>query len=107
MINERLQDENLVLKKELNKLRKLEAGWFGKNKNVVKKEVIIKNKHYLKEKEKITGELLSYREECEDLRRERAGLLRRIKALESQLATFNNKFTNDRNLWLEDRKSLV
>lgn len=57
-----LEDENKMLKKELHELRKMEAGWFGKNKNYVKKEVIVKNNHYLDEKHKITSEVTNLRE---------------------------------------------
>ena len=57
-----LEEENRMLKKELHELRKMEAGWFGKNKNYVKKEVIVKNNHYLDEKLKITNEVTNLRE---------------------------------------------
>lgn len=57
-----MEEENAKLKKELHELRKMEAGWFGKDKNYVKKEVIVKNNHYLEEKEKITNELTNLRE---------------------------------------------
>lgn len=75
LINENLQEENAELKKELHQLRKMEAGWFGKNKNVVKKEVIVKNNHYLDEKEKISSELTSYRERCMIMEKEKHALL--------------------------------
>lgn len=39
--NTNLELENADLKKQLHELRKMEAGWFGKNKNYVKKEVIV------------------------------------------------------------------
>lgn len=61
----------------------MEAGWFGKNKNFVKKEVIVKNNHYLEEKELISTELTSFRKRCMVLERERHGLLKRVQMLES------------------------
>lgn len=56
-LNDQLTKENAELKKELHQLRKMEAGWFGKDKNIIKKEVIVKNNHYLEEKELITNEI--------------------------------------------------
>ena len=44
-----LKDENKRLRGELHELRKMQAGWFGKDK--VRKEVRIENHHYLHEKE--------------------------------------------------------
>lgn len=64
MINQNLLEENAKLKKDLHELRKMEAGWFGKNKNYVKKEVIVKNNHYLEEKERINTEVNSFKERC-------------------------------------------
>lgn len=49
----------------------MEAGWFGKNKNYVKKEIIVQNNHYLEEKEKITTELSTFRERFIGMERER------------------------------------
>lgn len=67
----------------------MEAGWFGKNKNYVKKEVIVQNNHYLEENEKISSQLTSFRERSMFLERERQGLLKRVKLLESQLLNLN------------------
>jgi hypothetical protein len=44
-----LKEENKKLRRELHKLRKMEAGWFGKNKNYIKKEVYVRNNHYHEE----------------------------------------------------------
>lgn len=53
----------------------MEAGWFGKNKNVIKKEVIVKNNHYLDEKEKVTTEVTNLKEKHTAILRERDELL--------------------------------
>ena len=47
LLRENYAEENAQLKKELHELRKMQAGWYGKNKNVVKKEILVKNNHYL------------------------------------------------------------
>lgn len=41
------------------------------------------------------------------MEKEREGFLKRIKMLEGQLAGLNGKLTNDRNLWFEERSSLM
>lgn len=91
LIESNLREENAEMRKELHRLRKLEAGWFGKNKNFVKKEVIVKNNHYLEEKEIITNELTSYKERVALLEKEKLGLLNRIKALEEELLRLKNR----------------
>ena len=78
-------DENKELKKELHKLRKLEAGWFGKHKNYIKKEIIIRNNHYHEEIEKITSELTILTEKYNNLENERNSLFSRNESLESEL----------------------
>lgn len=88
------------MKKELHKLRKMEAGWFGKNKNIVKKEVIVKNNHYLDEKEKITNEVTNIRQRNLMLEKERQQLIQRLKMLENQLKGINHNYSKDRNLWI-------
>lgn len=72
-----LSDENAELKKELHKLRKIEAGWFGKNKNYIKKEVIIKNNHYHDEIERINSEYTTLTERYNNLESEKNALLAR------------------------------
>ena len=89
MLNANLLEENAELKKQLHELRKMEAGWFGKNKNIVKKEVIVKNNHYLDEKEKITSEVTNMRQRCLMLEKERLDLINKLKALEAKLAGLN------------------
>ena len=84
----------------------MEAGWFGKDKNYVKKEVIVKNNHYLEEKEKITNELTNLRERHTTVVQERDQLLARIKALEAQLNGLNGEFGNSRNAWLKEKSAL-
>lgn len=73
------------MRKELNKLRKMQVGWFGKEKNVVKKEVIVQNNHYLEEKERVVRELNNWQSKYSLLEKERNDLLARLRALESQL----------------------
>lgn len=87
LLVDHLEDENKDLKKELHELRKMEKGWFGKNKNYVKKEVIVKNHHYLKEREKITAEVTNLRERYSLLEREKLQLLQKLRDLEARLAT--------------------
>ena len=84
----------------------MEAGWFGKDKNYVKKEVIVKNNHYLEEKEKITNELTNLRERHTTVVQERDNLLARIKALEAQLGGLNGEYGNSRNAWLKEKSAL-
>lgn len=100
MIHNNLEEENAMLKKELHELRKLEAGWFGKNKNYVKKEVIVKNNHYLDEKEKITSEVTNLRERYSLLDRERLSLIQKLRELEARLARQENDFAHQKNLWI-------
>lgn len=86
LVHKNLEEENAHLKKELHELRKLESGWFGKNKNYVKKEVIVKNNHYLDEKEKITSEVTNMRERHTHLEREKLTLIQKLRDLEARLA---------------------
>lgn len=94
------------MKKELHELRKMEAGWFGKNKHYVKKEVIVKNNHYLEEKEKITTELNSYKDRYMSLERERDDLLRRIADLEAELSRMHSDHGLHRTVCLKDKSVL-
>ena len=57
-------------------MRKIEAGWFGKNKNYVKKEIIIKNNHYSEEIEKINSEFTILTEKYTKLESENNELTR-------------------------------
>lgn len=84
-----LKKENTELKKELHKLRKIEAGWFGKNKNYIKKEIIIKNNHYHDEIERINTEFTSLTERYNNLELERNALLARNEELEQELSKHN------------------
>ena len=77
------------MRKELHKLRKMEAGWFGKGKKYVKKEIIVKNNHYYDEIERINSEYTSLTERYNNLELERNSLLARIEELESELARHN------------------
>lgn len=88
-----------MLKKELSEMRKMEAGWFGKEKSYVKKEVIVKNNHYIEEKEKIITEVTELREKYALLQKERLALLQKIKELEAKLASQQADFSQQRNLW--------
>lgn len=72
------------MKKELHELRKMEAGWFGKNKNYVKKEVIVKNNHYLDEKEKITSDITNINQRYSLVEREKQTLIQRLAELEAR-----------------------
>lgn len=69
----------------------MEAGWFGKDKNYVKKEVIVKNNHYLEEKEKISNEITVLREKYTNLLRERDGLLAKLKEYENLIAQLRSQ----------------
>ena len=60
-----LKDENKRLRSELHELRKMQAGWFGKEK--VKKEVRIENHHYLHEKELLEKDIKTLNIERETL----------------------------------------
>lgn len=64
----------------------MEAGWFGRNKNYVKKEVIVRNNHYHDEIERINSEFSTLTERYNNLELERNSLLDRIRLLEEQLA---------------------
>jgi lipase chaperone LimK len=88
------------MKKELHELRKMESGWFGKDKNYIKKEVIVKNNHYLEEKEKVTNELTTLRERHSTVVKERDSLLARLRALEADLGRVNGEYSTSRNAWL-------
>lgn len=106
-INRNLKEENALMRKELHKLRKMEAGWFGKNKKFVRKEVIVKNNHYLEEKEYISNELTSIQKKLSLVEKEKHGLLNRVKMLEGQLSSLNTKFSNDKDSWHKERSSLL
>lgn len=82
----------------------MEAGWFGKNKNYVKKEVVVKNNHYLDEKEKITTEVTNLKEKHTELLNERNALIARNKALEAELAGLRNAYNKDKNIWVKEKK---
>ena len=67
----------------------MEAGWFGRNKNYVKKEVIVKNNHYHDEIERINTKYSTLTERYNNLQLERNSLLDKIRHLEAELAKHN------------------
>ena len=71
LVHDNVLEENAKLRKELHELRKMESGWFGKDKNYVKKEVIVKNNHYLDEKEKVVTEVTNMKEKYTLLEKEK------------------------------------
>lgn len=95
-LNDQLTKENAELKKELHQLRKMEAGWFGKDKNIVKKEVIVKNNHYLEEKELITNEINILKEKYSQLLADRDALLNKNRLLAEELNGFKNGWMNEK-----------
>ncbi len=95
-LNDQLTKENAELKKELHQLRKMEAGWFGKDKNIVKKEVIVKNNHYLEEKELITNEINVLKEKYRQLLADRDALLNKNRLLAEELNGFKNGWMNEK-----------
>lgn len=95
-LNDQLTKENAELKKELHQLRKMEAGWFGKDKNIVKKEVIVKNNHYLEEKELITNEINVLKEKYSQLLADRDALLNKNRLLAEELNGFKNGWMNEK-----------
>ena len=88
------------MKKELHELRKMEAGWFGKNKNYVKKEVIVKNNHYLDEKEKITSDITNIKQRYSLVEREKQTLIHRLAELEA-------RYSRDKNSWVQEKNALI
>lgn len=98
-----LKKENRELRKELHKLRKMEAGWFGRNKNYVKKEVIVRNNHYHDEIERINSEYTTLTERYNNLELERNSLLDRIRHLEAELAQYNTHGSRIHHDWLAER----
>ena len=99
-LNDQLTKENAELKKELHQLRKMEAGWFGKDKNIVKKEVIVKNNHYLEEKELITNEINVLKERYSQLLADRDALLNKNRLLAEELNGFKNGWMNEKQALL-------
>jgi cell division protein FtsB len=91
-----LEKENAELKKELHRLRKVEASFLGGKKTKVIERVHKENHHYIDEKNKLEREFKT-------LHTEKQELIRQIQALETE-----NKELRDRNSYLEqENKTLV
>lgn len=88
-----LERENKELKKELHRLRKVEASFLGGKKTKVIERIHKENHHYIDEKNKIENNLKT-------LHNERSELLREIDNL-----NIENKELRDRNSYLEKENS--
>ena len=88
-----LKEDNKRLRAELHELRKMQAGWFGKDK--VKKEVRIENHHYLHEKELLEQDIKTLTVERENMLVDIEKLRSENDALRAQIAKMKNNTNVD------------
>ncbi len=80
-----LKKENKKLKTELHKLRKIQAGWFGRGNKQEIEEVRIQNNYYVKENNTLITEI-------NDLKSENLKLANKIKMFETQNAKLKGDY---------------
>lgn len=90
MVIKNLQEENSDLRKSLHELRKIESGWFGKEKKFVKKEVIVQNVHYNQQLDELKALYTSLQLKHNELLAQNQKLVEKNEELSSQVSTLNS-----------------
>ena len=70
-------------------MRKIETGWFGKNKNYGKKEIIFKNNSYQEEIERVTIDFNSLTERYNILEQDKNVLLVKNEKMKHEFKSLN------------------